>query len=102
MIFFINSFSDEAPEAETTGINTSAIIQAVNESAEEGIAFFSNLLGLAFGKPNGTEPVSGENEETTQNPVKSSTVQPENSPQTPDNKLRKSKQLNLKLTPNDI
>lgn len=98
MIFF----RDEAPEAETAGINTSAIIQAVNESAEEGIAFFSNLLGLAFGKPNGTEPASGQSEETIQTPVKSSTIQPESSSQAPDNKLRKSKQINLKLTPNDI
>jgi len=30
-------------------INEEALIAAVNESAEEGMAFFSNLLGITFG-----------------------------------------------------
>nr|CAD7400840.1 unnamed protein product [Timema cristinae] len=45
--------SDEEGTTET--INEEALLEAVNESAEEGIAFFSNLLSLTLGNlSNGT------------------------------------------------
>jgi hypothetical protein len=42
--------STSSPSGETEEeLSEEALIAAVNESAEEGIAFFSNLLGITFG-----------------------------------------------------
>jgi hypothetical protein len=64
----VNSPSEETPEE----INEEALIAAVNESAEEGIAFFSNLLGITFGggeAPGNTTETDSTTETTTKNPA---------------------------------
>ncbi|XP_063226629.1 uncharacterized protein LOC134533005, partial [Bacillus rossius redtenbacheri] len=48
-----SSAGTEAP-AEEAQINEEALLAAVSESAEQGIAFFSNLLGLALAPDNTT------------------------------------------------
>lgn len=74
----------------------------MNESAEEGIAFFSNLLGLAFGKSNGTEPADDEEDEVTPDPLKTTILTSESTtPVTASKQQRKSKQIN-NFRPNDI
>jgi len=69
-----------SPSGETQEeINEEALIAAVNESAEEGIAFFSNLLGLTFGggeAPSNTTDVDNTTETTTQNPTTEHTPVP--------------------------
>lgn len=52
-IIFCSS-TDPSPTVSPSGetqeeLNEEALIAAVNESAEEGIAFFTNLLGITFG-----------------------------------------------------
>jgi hypothetical protein len=53
-------------------VNEEALIAAVNESAEEGIAFFSNLLGITFGggeAPGNATEADNITDTTTQNPT---------------------------------
>lgn len=62
---------------ETEELNEEELIAAVNESAEQGLAFFGNLLGLAFGNPevnatNGSVPTTEANTNT-----ESSTITPQ-------------------------
>jgi hypothetical protein len=69
----VSSPSEEATEE----INEEALIAAVNESAEEGIAFFSNLLGITFGggeAPGNTTERDSTVETTSQNPTAQHTV----------------------------
>lgn len=40
---------------ESVGFTEEDLIAVVNESAEKGLVFFGNLLGLAFGKSDSTE-----------------------------------------------
>jgi hypothetical protein len=42
-------------QSESEGLNEEELIAAVNESAEQGLVFFGNLLGLTFGKPETNE-----------------------------------------------
>ncbi|XP_063929577.1 uncharacterized protein LOC135141918 [Zophobas morio] len=42
-------------QSESEGLNEEELIAAVNESAEQGLVFFGNLLGLTFGKPQTNE-----------------------------------------------
>lgn len=57
---------------ESEGLNEEELIAAVNESAEQGLVFFGNLLGLTFGKPETNEtnteavtPVTNTSNETS-------------------------------------
>lgn len=53
-------------------INEEALIAAVNESAEEGMAFFSNLLGITFGgveAPGNTTETDNSTDTVTHNPT---------------------------------
>ncbi|XP_071451789.1 uncharacterized protein [Hetaerina americana] len=58
----IGAIAGNETSEESTGtdeaINEAALLAAVNQSAEEGIAFFSNLLGLTFG---GASNAGGQN-----------------------------------------
>ncbi|GFG28537.1 hypothetical protein Cfor_08895 [Coptotermes formosanus] len=60
-------------------INEEALIAAVNESAEEGIAFFSNLLGITFGggeAPGNTTEADNTTDTTAQYPTVEHTPPP--------------------------
>lgn len=45
---------EEESSTDKPNLSEEALINAVNESAEEGIAWFTSLLGLSFGGGNGT------------------------------------------------
>ncbi|XP_044256740.1 uncharacterized protein LOC123006374 [Tribolium madens] len=47
--------SNNGTQNESEGLNEEELIAAVNESAEQGLVFFGNLLGLTFGKPETNE-----------------------------------------------
>ncbi|RZC42238.1 uncharacterized protein BDFB_008862, partial [Asbolus verrucosus] len=59
-------------QSESEGLNEEELIAAVNESAEQGLVFFGNLLGLTFGKPEtnetNTEAVTAVTNTSTETP----------------------------------
>lgn len=57
-------------------MNEEEIIEAVNETAEQGLAFFGNLLGLTFGKPEVNSTNSNIPTNTNTN-TESSTITPQ-------------------------
>ena len=77
IISIFSSSTDPSPTSSPSvenleEINEEALIAAVNESAEEGIAFFSNLLGITFGggeAPGNATEADNTTETTTQNPT---------------------------------
>jgi hypothetical protein len=69
-----------SPSGETEEeLSEEALIAAVNESAEEGIAFFTNLLGITFGggeASGNTTEADNTTETTSQNPAAEHTPLP--------------------------
>ncbi|PSN41708.1 hypothetical protein C0J52_07766 [Blattella germanica] len=59
-------------------LNEEALIAAVNESAEEGIAFFTNLLGINFGGSGEILPNATDTTNTTETTSTSTTLSTEN------------------------
>ncbi|XP_046403905.1 uncharacterized protein LOC124169361 [Ischnura elegans] len=60
-----NETSNDNSTTTQEGISEAALLAAVNESAEEGIAFFSNLLGLTFGGANNADGQNSTSEAET-------------------------------------
>ncbi|GLH02335.1 Protein of unknown function [Gryllus bimaculatus] len=87
---YTNSNKINVPESEQESITTEnpseqlseeELIAVVNQSAEEGIAFFSNLLGLTFGGgeggDNSTETATNEDNATPPPSVETTAPSPE-------------------------
>ncbi|CAH0562486.1 unnamed protein product [Brassicogethes aeneus] len=72
-----NEIATNTTQSET-GLNEEELIATVNETAEQGLAFFGNLLGLAFGKPDtnnaDTETTTAKIIESTNTPTQSRKV----------------------------
>nr|CAD7264795.1 unnamed protein product [Timema shepardi] len=69
-VFYICLSSEPSDEEATTEtINEEALLEAVNESAEQGIAFFSNLLSLTLGNLSNDTVVENSTSSVTTTPV---------------------------------
>ncbi|GJQ71867.1 hypothetical protein Trydic_g15871 [Trypoxylus dichotomus] len=63
----VNSIeNNQANSNETVGFSEEELIAVVNESAEKGLRFFGNLLGLAFGKSDTNEEGENSDDNTVQ------------------------------------
>lgn len=50
--------------SESEELNEEDIMAVVNETAQQGLAFFGNLLGFAFGRPQSNQTKSDEGSST--------------------------------------